>query len=155
MPIRPFTPADATACVSLMRANAPRWFSPAECDDFARTLREGDMTGFHVLEAHGEVVACGGIWIEADEEFASLYWVTVRPDLHGTGLGRALVEHLLGEVRRAGDPVVVCLDTTEAVTGFYERFGFRITAAVERGYDDGKTRYDMELRIADSRRESA
>jgi N-acetylglutamate synthase-like GNAT family acetyltransferase len=149
MPIRPFTLTDTPACVALMQSNSPEFFSADECADFESTLQNEDMDGFYVLEEKGTVIACAGMWIQLEEDFASLYWVMVRRDLHGKGVGKIIVDYLLRDTRKHGDKIVVGLDTTENITGFYKKFGFYVCEEVNHGYDDGKTRYDMELKISD------
>ena len=55
--------------------------------------------------------------------------MVAAPGIRGTGIGRALTEAALREVRARGGGLVWC-DAREAVVGFYERQGFRGTGAV-------------------------
>lgn len=81
--------------------------------------------GFVVAEADGQVVGVGGLEVYAGAGL--LRSVAVAEPR--TGVGRALVEHLLADARRRGLTEVALL-TTSAVA-YFLRFGFE-----QVGWDD-------------------
>ncbi len=85
-----------------------------------------DWRRFTVVEAKGNVIACGQVKVHGDgsRELASL---AVVDAWQGRGLARAVIEHLQ---RRAGPPL--WLTCREGLVPLYRRFGFReVTEARE------------------------
>ena len=78
-----------------------------------------DWRRFVVVEAQGDVFACGQVRAHGDgsRELASL---AVAQDWQGKGVGRAIIEHLQ---RQAGPPL--WLTCREGLIPLYQRFGFR------------------------------
>ncbi len=75
-----------------------------------------------VARSGREIFAVGGV-----EMFAStglLRSIAVHPRLRGTGLGRALVDHLEHKAREAGISELVLL--TETAKPFFEKLGYRV-----------------------------
>jgi ribosomal protein S18 acetylase RimI-like enzyme len=142
--IRTFTPADKDACLAVFDSNRPTFFSAEERLLFSAFLER--LPGpFLVLEdAAGQVVACGGYAVEAEQGCASFCWGMVQRSRHGQGLGRRLSLARLEGIRR--DPRVrrVRLDTSQHTTGFYERLGFAVTDIQRDGYQPGMHRCEME-----------
>lgn len=130
---------DRDACLALFDANSPKWFHPTERPAFEAVL--GQLPGPYFVARHEErVAACGG-WAGN-----RIYWLMVDPRLQGQGLGRFLVLFLLREIGRAGHRTAA-LGTTPAVTGFYEKFGFRATEVTPDGYAPGMDRVEMVKKL--------
>jgi N-acetylglutamate synthase-like GNAT family acetyltransferase len=74
---------------------------------------------FVVVEARESIIACGQVKVHGDSsrELASL---AVAEGWQGTGLARAVIEHLQ---RQAGPPL--WLTCREGLVPLYQRFGFR------------------------------
>jgi ribosomal protein S18 acetylase RimI-like enzyme len=60
-------------------------------------------------------------------------WGMVDRRVHRCGVGRALLEHRLAELRGFGAVRVSRVQTTAPVVGFFERFGYRVTKAATPG----------------------
>jgi ribosomal protein S18 acetylase RimI-like enzyme len=90
-------------------------------DDFAAVVRDHAVT---VAERGGEIV--GLIVLGEDDEGFVVDNVAVDPALHGTGIGRALLERAEAEARRAGFDSVA-LYTHERMSenlALYTRIGY-------------------------------
>lgn len=83
------------------------------------TLYE-DVQEFVVAEHAGAVVGCGALHVMW-EDIAEIRTVAVRPEMHGNGVGSAILVALLDRARELAVRRVFCL-TFE--TAFFSRHGF-------------------------------
>jgi ribosomal protein S18 acetylase RimI-like enzyme len=79
---------------------------------------------------------------DADQRTGEVYAIYLEPDRIGTGVGRPLLEHAVGDLRDRGfaDATLWVLESNELARRFYERAGWRF---------DGTTtseRVDCEMR---------
>lgn len=108
----------------------------ADRDAIERLLVESDLTThalpdwidrFWVAEQDGRIAGVAGIELYADG--CLLRSVAVRPELRGTGLGRALVERALESARESGARQAYLLTLT--AERWFPRLGFREIARDE------------------------
>lgn len=80
---------------------------------------------FHILELDGQAIGMGGIRRLRDG-VCELKRVYIRDAAKGQGLGRTLVERLIGEARAFGyrSMFLDTAPTLETAIGLYERLGF-------------------------------
>ena len=147
--IRPYTPSDLDACLAVFDTNVPRYFIRSERDAFREFL--GNLPGPYIvlIDGDGQIVACGGHALNEDEPGrADLCWGMVRQEKHRKGLGRHLIHARIDAAKR--DPAVrlLALNTSQYTTGFYERFGFRVTEVERDGYGPGLDRCEMRRELA-------
>ena len=102
---------------------------PAESEDagaIRRLIRQGGINPFGLqwdrfivaVNDEGEVVGCGQLKSH-DEEFVELASLVVTEELRGQGIGRALIEALMG---RAARPLwLMC---RSSLVPLYQKFGF-------------------------------
>ena len=146
--IRPFTPADRAACLTLFDSNVPRFFLPGERAEFGawlgRPFDSGEYGEYFVLEDEGRVMACGGVWLDPErpERGAGLSWGMVARDAHRRGYGSVLLRFRLERLRELGAREAH-LDTSQHTARFYARFGFREVRRVPDGYGPSLDRVDM------------
>jgi len=146
--IRPYTPADLDACLAVFDTNVPRYFIPKERDAFRAFLEELPGPYIVLLDGDGTVVACGGHAMNDDEPGrADLCWGMVRQEKHRKGLGRRLIHARIDAAKRDASVRSIALNTSQHTTGFYERFGFRITEVERDGYGPGLDRCEMRLDV--------
>lgn len=130
--IRPFAAGDQEAAKRLINAGlgerfgvVDESFNPDLDDIGAHYTAHGHV--FVVAERGGELVGTGCLMFEPDGATGQMVRVSVRADLRGQGIGRAVVEHLLG-VARARGLRRVWMETNigwASAIGLYERCGFR------------------------------
>ena len=89
-----------------------------------KLLREN--VAFFVARVDGDPAACGGLKL-FDSQYGEVKRMYVRPAFRGSGLGKAILNHL-GEYASAHQTDVLRLETgiyqVEAI-GLYERWGFQ------------------------------
>lgn len=134
MGIRDYRCDDFAACLEVFDSNVPKFFAAEERDEFIADLKRLNDPYF-VAEQAGCIIGCGGYFVRDGR--AGLWWGMVHKDLHGQGLGRALVQHRLDELARTHPTVSVFIDTSQHTRPFYERMGFTAYSVEENGYGPG------------------
>lgn len=144
--VRPYTPVDRTACLTIFDTNVPTFFAPDERDGFASFLDQGGK--YLVLcDTDGAIVGCGGVRVRADGQTAILRWGMIRAALHRRGLGRSLTLERLRQVSASTEIVRVVLYTTGQTAGFYRTLGFRDVAILPDHYGPGLDQHAMEAAV--------
>ncbi|MCH9686274.1 MAG: GNAT family N-acetyltransferase [Deltaproteobacteria bacterium] len=144
--------ADATAVRDI--AVATGLFQPDELGDFDAMYAgycDGSLTDHAWLVAQADGVGVIGAAYYAPEPFSdrvwNLYFLGVRPDHHGGGIGGVLVDTVEQALREAGAQVarVLIVETSstegfESTRGFYRKLGFDQEARIRQFYgpDDDK-----------------
>jgi len=101
---------------------------------FVGELERGDVARAYVARtAEGAVAGYCTAWLVADE--LHINNLAVGPECRGGGIGRALVEHSLGEAVRQGArrATLEVRRSNRVALRLYERLGFK-AAGVRRGY---------------------
>jgi|GEM_PF-332689 len=121
-------------------------FSTPWSETSFRTLMPLSRVIVRVAEVDGRVVGHGVVWRVADEgELANL---AVDPEVHGHGVGRILLDHLLEEAREAGITHVF-LEVRESnlpARRLYSSRGFR-EVGIRRSYYRRPTEDALVLRV--------
>jgi GNAT superfamily N-acetyltransferase len=170
-------PAEADAIDALMKASTanlfPAYYDEAQTVASVRFIASVDRTliadgTYFVLEAGGELVACGG-WSRRDKlytgsgegaddarlldpatEPARVRAMFVRPDWTRRGLGTRILEACEVAARAEGFRTMALVATLPGVP-LYQRFGFVATDSVEVRMPDGTSipALAMEMRLAE------
>lgn len=139
------------SCLTIFDLNTPRFFSPAEREDFENFLLHYAIPwNYLVIEDKGSIVACGGHYCDGATKSASFCWGMVANNLHGSGLGKMLTTARLNAVRAMSGVTKVRLDTSQHTQGFYARFGFIPERIILDGYGPGLDRWEMALDLDDA-----
>lgn len=144
--------SDAGAVEALVRATGV--FSEAEVavarELVEERLKRGAASGYEFVFVDDEEgllgYACWGL-IPCTRESYDLYWIAVRPDRHGGGVGRKILAEAEEEIRRSGGSRIYVETSTRAAyeptRAFYERCGYTRAATLDDFYapGDGKAIY--------------
>lgn len=161
--LRVATPADRPAIDALMQTSAeahfPRFYEEPACTSAIRYIASVDPIlledgTYYVLEAGGEVVACGG-WsrrgklytgsgdaeddtrlIDPASEPARVRAMFVRDDFSRQGLGRRILETCEAAARREGFRELALMSTLPGKP-LYAAYGFDVLEDVEIPLPDG------------------
>jgi ribosomal protein S18 acetylase RimI-like enzyme len=142
---RDYKAEDKPACLEIFQSNVPDYFALGELSEVTRLLDEGLCPYLVVENDENQIIASGGIWIDALEKTATLCWIMVARPYHGKGTGRLLVLTLLTLLRQSPFVELVKLDTSQHTTVFYEKLGFTKGGFSENYYAEGLHRYDMTM----------
>ncbi|MDJ0771763.1 MAG: GNAT family N-acetyltransferase [Ilumatobacter sp.] len=146
--VRPATPADTDVIKQLALDN--QMFEPDEMGDFDEMLAgffDGTLEGHRWIVADLDGAVAGAAYY-APEPFAdrmwNLYFLATAPDRHGAGVGSALMNHVLGNLRAVGVDLArtlivdtSSLDGYDGARRFYRSKGFVEEARVRDFYGPG------------------
>lgn len=121
--IRPMQQSDIPACLAVAAEGWDKRTAQMAQPDFSDAFSNAAWKPvFYVAEVEGEVVGtschvvswlCCGVY--------NLAWVAVKNSFRGRGIGKALVERCLTDLRPVADVVMLATN----VPDFYRPFGFR------------------------------
>lgn len=121
--IRPMQQSDIPACLAVAAEGWSKQTAQMAQPDFSDAFSNAAWRPFFfVAEIDGEVVGtacyvvswlCYGVY--------NLAWVAVKKDFRGRGLGIALVDRCLDDLRPIADAVMLATN----IPNFYRRWGFR------------------------------
>jgi putative acetyltransferase len=132
MRIREATVADGDAIRAIVKATLAEFGFPVESSgidaDLANVPQSYQSLGgvFRVIEDEsGTIVGCGGLF-PVDEKAVELRKMYFRPEIRGRGLGRRLLDDLVGEARqRKFDRIELeTASNLEKAIALYQRAGF-------------------------------
>jgi ribosomal-protein-alanine N-acetyltransferase len=111
--------------------------SPWRTSSYSRAISD-PRQHFYVAEAAGQMVGYAGFWVEGDS--AHIAKVAVRADCQRRGIGAALLEFLLDEIRRLGlgQAHLEVRKSNVAAQRLYRRFGFRFERVQPQAYPDNR-----------------
>lgn len=149
--LRTYTITDRDACLAIFDSNRSAFFAAEERDLFVAFL-DDLRCDYFVIESKGEIVGCGGFWLDRENGRAVLVWGMVRNNRHLQGIGSYLLLARLQTIGLQAPGILVTLDTSQHTAEFYARFGFEVQKITENGYAQGLHRYDMSLRLDQTKR---
>ena len=145
----PFQPADQAAVKDLILAGlAEHWgtLDPSknpDLDDIAASYAAASNVGAVFLVArHQDRIVGTGALVPRQYGAAEVVRMSVAADWRRQGIGRMILQALVGRARQTGFKRII-LETTETwqeVIAFYLSFGFRITH-----YQDGDVYFEFTL----------
>ena len=140
--IRRATADDTDALTDLAHRAKAHWNYPSAWMrqwDAQLTILPGYLEMHDVWVAERDGMIVGMCALEDRGDRWNLEHVWVDPAVHGQGIGRALVQHALGDAWRRRRDVVELLADPFA-TGFYERLGARLAGYVPAPMPGSKDR---------------
>ncbi|MFY0650918.1 MAG: GNAT family N-acetyltransferase [Cyclobacteriaceae bacterium] len=144
--MRPYKQNEKSAVLELFRANAPDYFDPAEEGDLIAYL-DHEREDYFVAEENVELIGAGGINYFPKERKARISWDFVKPQFHGKGVGRMLVEYRINHLKDQGEVDVVEVRTSQHAHKFYEKMGFQLVLVEKDFWAKNLDLYLMNMRI--------
>lgn len=120
---------------------------------WAAQIRQDADARVWVVEVEGRIVAYARVGEPRDQDSllhggtTEIYGFYVDPAAWGSGLGRALMGHVLDEVRERGFSSITLnvVAGNERARSFYERVGFSLDRAAAPWHGAPQVRYRIEL----------
>ena len=146
---RPYTAADAGACLALFDGNVPTYFATSERAEYAAFLAAPECPYFVGVAPDGAVLACGGYFREDDEPATGgLAWGIVDRAWHGRGLGRQLLAMRLAGLATLPGVETLAIRTSQHTERFYARAGFEVVRRVPDGHAPGIDLVEMRCPVS-------
>ncbi len=142
--IRPYQPADKNALVTILRLNTPGFFAPEEEQDFITYLKH-QADQYFVVEEAGIIAGSGGFNLQNKGKRAHISWDLFHPDFQGKGLGKALTEFRINEIKKLPGVEQIVVRTSQVAYRFYQKQGFELKEIVKDYWATGFDLYSMEF----------
>ncbi len=121
----------------------PKYFAAEEYDEFAAWI-DRPVDGLYFVAEHvGQIIACGGVYMNAAENAAGLAWGMVDPDFQGQGIGRRLTQFRVSVLKSNYSQYDLLVSTSQHTVGFYEQMGYRTVKVIPNGFAEGLDKYEM------------
>ncbi|MPR32809.1 GNAT family N-acetyltransferase [Salmonirosea aquatica] len=146
--IRPYHEQYQAELIELLKLNVPRYFAPAEVEDFKEYLSH-HVESYFVMEQGKMIVGCGGINYIPQEGIARLSWDIIHPDHQGKGIGTELTRYRIGEIKKHSGIRTIIVRTTQLVYPFYEKLGFPLDKTETDFWAPGFDLYQMKMELAE------
>ena len=141
---RSYSSPDRDACLAVFDANCPTYFAPNERHDYMNFLDAGPDS-YEVCEVAGCVVAAFGL-VDDARKGCSLNWIMLDPQLHGVGLGSAIMKRVISR-GRASHSSLIKIAASHKSAPFFAKFGAVAKVHTKDGWGPGMDRVDMELQL--------
>ena len=140
--IRPYQETDKAKLIDLLRLNTPKYFAPAEEEDFVQYLIKHESEHYVFEDTDGTILGCaGGNWYPESTD-GRVAWFIVDPQAQGRGVGMALLQHCLEVLRSNPATTKVIVRTSQFAEGFFAKGGFTFQYREEDYWAPG---YDLVL----------
>ena len=128
-------------CIQIIQSNTPEFIHPDEHREYEKFLREEKT--YYVLSLNSKIIACGGIWVNADQSKSGLSWGLVDRQYHGMGIGKKLLIYRLNQIREKYPRSTIRCETSQNTYKFFEKFGFSTVKISKDGFAKGMDKYIM------------
>lgn len=143
--IQPYQPAFKQKCIEIFESNQPKFFAEHERDLFIKWLDTNTANNYYVLIQDGDVIGCGGIFVDDRYNTGGLSWGMVHSKFHRQGFGKLFTIYRLKLIRSLYPDHICRIDTSQHTVSFYEQFGFKTVEIIPDGYGDGLHKNVMKM----------
>jgi len=146
------------ACLSIFDSNCPPYFALEEREAFKYWLvcqgktmenayKNSSIETYRVIENEaGELIGCGGYYLNLDQTEARFAWGMIRKELQHHGIGTYLAMQRIREIKRTYPLAEITLATSQHTHLFYARMGFEVLDIIPSGFAPNLDKYEMKWR---------
>ncbi|AYZ12924.1 GNAT family N-acetyltransferase [Chryseobacterium arthrosphaerae] len=135
-------------CIEIFKSNLPKFFAMEELPLFESFLDQHTDEDYFVVRSGGQVVGCGGVFLDAKNNRAGLSWGMVHADYHGKGIGKAFTQYRIDLLKKIYPSLPYTIETSQHTAEFYKKNGFRTVEIVQDGFSKGIDRYTMIMEVS-------
>lgn len=144
--IRKYKEQDHHHLIELIKLNTPDYFDESEWLEFSDYLKN-EIEDYFVVEADTEIVGCGGLNYEAEQNRAVISWDMIHPSFQGKGIGKALLDHRIAQVKSHADLTELLVRTSQHTWLFYKKSGFELMFVKKDFWAKGIDLYQMIMKL--------
>lgn len=137
-------------CIEIFRSNLPKFFAIEELQLFENFLEDDTEENYFVVKIDGQVVGCGGFFLDTRDNMAGLSWGMVHADYHGRGIGKAFTQYRIDLLKKTYPTLPYKIETSQHTAEFYKKNGFRTVDVVPDGFGKGIDKYTMIMGVIES-----
>lgn len=137
-------------CIEIFRSNLPKFFAIEELQLFENFLDDDTEENYFVVKIDGQVVGCGGFFLDTRDNMAGLSWGMVHADYHGRGIGKAFTQYRIDLLKKTYPTLPYKIETSQHTAEFYKKNGFRTVDVVPDGFGKGIDKYTMIMGVIES-----
>ena len=158
MKARNFEEQDTEACLRIFDGNCPPYFATEERTAFehwlacqGKTLKNAykntSLETYRVIENEGgELIGCGGYYLNSDQTEARFAWGMIRRELQHQGIGRHLSMQRIEEIKGNYPLAEITLATSQHTVPFYIQLGFEVLDIIPSGFAPKLDKYEMKFK---------
>ena len=158
MKARNFEERDTEACLRIFDGNCPPYFATEERTAFEHWLacqgkmlknayKNTSLETYRVIENEGgELLGCGGYYLNLDQTEARFAWGMIRRELHQSGIGTYLAMQRIEEIKANYPLAEITLATSQHTVPFYVQLGFEVLDIIPSGFAPKLDKYEMKLK---------
>lgn len=147
MHIIKYTPVFRERCIEIFKSNLPKFFAPEELQLFEAFLDHHTEDHYYVIEDGGQVLCCGGIFLEKETDEAGLSWGMVHAEYHLKGIGKLLTQYRIDLLKKLYPTKIYKVETSQHTAKFYEKNGFKTVGIVPDGFGKGIDKHIMKMAL--------
>lgn len=147
MTILKYTPDFKQKCIDVFESNVPKFFAPEELQLFIDFLDHDIEDNYYVVKKDGDIVACGGVFLDKTSDEAGLSWGMVHANHHKQGIGKTFTEYRIQLLKEVYPDKVYKVDTSQHTAGFYLKRGFKTVEVIPDGFAKGLDKYVMKMEV--------
>jgi GNAT superfamily N-acetyltransferase len=126
MLIEKYLPVLRAECIEIFKSNLPKFFAPEELQLFEDFLDHDIEDNYYVVKDDGQVLACGGIFLDEETEEAGLSWGMVHSGYHLKGIGKLFTKYRIDLLKKTYPTRNYKVDTSQHTAAFYEKMALKL-----------------------------
>lgn len=146
MEILPYKAEYKSDCLNVFNSNIPKYFAEHELDEFVMWLETGQLDNYYVVRLGDDIVGCGGIYLDQENNKAGFAWGMIHQDHHNNGFGKVFSEFRIDKIKEASN-LPIFLVTSQHTFEFYRKLGFEVISFEKDGFCEGLDKYDMKYTL--------
>lgn len=133
-------------CIDIFKSNTPTFFAPDELELFENFLDHHAEGAYFVVFDDGELIGCGGVFLNHRTGEAGLSWGMIHAQMHNKGIGKFFTHYRIALLKNRYPGKTYKIETSQHTFQFYQNRGFVTTGIILNGFGEGIDKYTMELK---------
>ena len=115
-----------------------------EFNDDKSLYQVSEKEYYFILEDRDNILGCAGYLLVQNSNEIYLSWGMVNRKFQKLGYGKELLNYRIKSISQNFPGKKICLATTQDISSFFEKYGFKVTNIKPKFYSESLDRYEME-----------